>query len=130
MMPWVGAILRRRRAVRTTGGSCQDPIRDPIRTGIFRFRWLPKSTSSALHHASGASGIEVRLRRRQQRSHRRPEEDIYQAATDKIGELWNPRLKAALLFRSGEFQQEADLFDKHGGGPVPQWPITSRSQGA
>ncbi|HVC93939.1 MAG TPA: hypothetical protein VND64_09620, partial [Pirellulales bacterium] len=42
--------------------------------------------------------------------------DRLTAAAERIDPWWNPRLKGALMFRRGEFQQAADLFDQNGGG--------------
>src|SRR5262249_24122901 len=44
--------------------------------------------------------------------------DRLTAAAERSDSWWSPRLKAALLFRRGEFQKAADLFDQHGGGPA------------
>jgi WD40 repeat protein len=44
--------------------------------------------------------------------------DRLTAAAERIDPWWNPRLKGALLFRRGEFQQAADLLDQNGGGPA------------
>jgi Flp pilus assembly protein TadD len=40
------------------------------------------------------------------------------AASDRVDSWANPRMKAALLFRSGKLQEAADLFDKNGGGTM------------
>jgi formylglycine-generating enzyme required for sulfatase activity/tetratricopeptide (TPR) repeat protein len=44
--------------------------------------------------------------------------DRLTAAAAKIDPWWTPRLKGALLYRRGMFQEAADLFDQNGGGPT------------
>lgn len=48
-------------------------------------------------------------------------ERLTAAAERIVDPWWNRRLKAALLFRGGESQQAAELFDAHGGGPAFQF---------